>query len=146
MLIREMLETDLDEVCVIEAETFSDPWSKTSFLDSLSDSNNCYLVAVVDRSIVGYCGYYGVAPEGYIYNVAVSKNYRRQGIGCKMLEELIKQASLRGITSMTLEVRVTNRPAIELYKSLGFNQKGIRKDFYNKPKEDAIIMWKESIQ
>lgn len=145
MLIREMTEADLDAVYIIEEETFSEPWSKASFLDSLSDSNNCYLVVVLDGSIIGYCGYYGVIPEAYICNVAIDKNHRRLGLGYKMLEELIKQAYSRGITSMTLEVRVSNRPAIELYKRLGFKQEGIRKDFYKNPDEDAIIMWKGSI-
>lgn len=145
MLIREMVEADLEAVSIIEKETFSDPWSKTSFFDSLSDSDNCYLVVELNGAVIGYCGYYGVAPEGYIYNVAISQNYRRQGIGYIMLEELIKQASARGITSMTLEVRVSNKAAIELYKRLGFNQEGIRKDFYKNPNEDAIIMWRESI-
>lgn len=145
MLIRNMTETDLDQVCKIEQVTFTDPWSKTSFLESISDSNNYYLVAELDGSIVGYCGYYGVAGEAYIYNVAVGKDFQRQGIGYLMLDELIKQATGRGITSMTLEVRESNQPAIGLYERLGFTQEGIRKDFYTKPIENAIIMWRNSI-
>ncbi|NLL73936.1 MAG: ribosomal protein S18-alanine N-acetyltransferase [Clostridiales bacterium] len=146
MLIRDMLEVDLDMVCKIEEETFSDPWSKTSFLKSISDANNHYLVAIIDSKLVGYCGYYGVSGEGYIYNVAVDKDYRRQGIGYQMLVELIKKAEARGITALTLEVRQSNMAAIHLYKRLGFSQEGIRKDFYTKPIEDAIIMWRNPIQ
>lgn len=145
MLIRDMLETDLDAVCVIEGETFSNPWSKTSFLQSISDMDNHYLVAVIDGKVVGYCGYYGVAGEGYIYNVAVKQAYRRQGIGYLMLKELIQQAKGRGVTGLTLEVRESNKPAIDLYRRLGFAKEGIRKDFYTKPVEDAIIMWRNSI-
>lgn len=146
MLIRKMVERDLEEVCQIERETFSDPWSKASFLETLSDENNHYLVVIIDGSVAGYCGYCGVCGEGYIYNVAVKPTFRRQGIGQRMLEELIKQAESRGITSLTLEVRKSNYPAINLYKKLGFVEAGIRKDFYTKPIEDAVIMWRNPIQ
>lgn len=145
MLIRKMLESDLEEVCKIERETFSDPWSKSSFLDTISDDNNHYLVAVLDGAVAGYCGYCGVCGEGYIYNVAVKSNYRRQQIGFRILKELIRQAEDRGISSLTLEVRKSNLPAILLYKKLGFVEAGIRKDFYTKPREDALIMWRKPI-
>jgi ribosomal-protein-alanine N-acetyltransferase len=135
----------VDEVYEIERETFSDPWSKASFLSSIAEPSNHYLVAIVDGSIVGYCGYWGIAGEGYIYNVAVKPSHLRQGIGLKMLEQLIMQAVSRGITSLTLEVRQSNESAINLYKRLGFTEAGTRKDFYTKPLEDAIIMWRRSI-
>jgi len=142
MLIREMEEADLDEVYKIERESFTEPWSKASFHEAISDDKNHYMVAVIDGIIVGYCGYYGVMDEGYIYNVAVSKDYRRRGIGFTMLNELIRHAQEKGIVSLTLEVRKSNHPAINLYKKLGFVEAGIRKDFYSKPTEDAIIMWR----
>lgn len=145
MLIRDMVEADLDEVYKIEQETFADPWSKESFLNSISDKNNHYLVATIDDKITGYCGYYGILGEGYIYNVAVKESFRRQGIGLMMLEELILQSVSRGITFLTLEVRSSNASAIHLYKKLGFVEIGIRKDFYTKPLEDAIIMWRSPI-
>lgn len=146
MLIRKMEEGDLEEVCAIERETFSEPWSKTSFLETISDENNCYLVAVIDGTVAGYCGYCGVAGEGYIYNVAVKADFRQQGIGYRMLNELIEHAQNKGIYSLTLEVRKSNYPAINLYKKLGFMEAGIRKDFYTKPTEDALIMWRNPIQ
>lgn len=145
MLIRDMSKADLEEVYQIEKESFQDPWSKNSFIEAISNKNNIYLVAIVDGLIAGYCGCYGVAGEGYIYNVAVGKNYRRQGIGFRLLQDLIEAAKSRGIKSLTLEVRKSNLPAIKLYKKLGFVEAGIRKDFYTKPLEDAIIMWKTSI-
>lgn len=145
MLIRDMADTDVDEVYEIEKEIFSEPWTKSSFLDSISDPSNHYLVAIVDGRVVGYCGYWGVAGEGYIYNVAVRTSHMRRGIGLMMLEELITQAVRRGITSMTLEVRKSNVAAISLYKKLGFTEAGVRKDSYTKPIEDAIIMWRRSI-
>lgn len=141
MFIRDMAEADVGEVYTIENETFSDPWSKTSFRESISEPSNHYLVAIAEGRVVGYCGYWGVAGEGYIYNVAVKASFRRQGIGLSMLKELIVQAICRGISSLTLEVRRSNEEAIQLYKRLGFAEAGVRKDFYTKPSEDAIIMW-----
>ncbi|TAH66344.1 MAG: ribosomal-protein-alanine N-acetyltransferase [Anaerolineaceae bacterium] len=145
MLIRDMTADDVDQVYIIEKETFNDPWSKTSFLESISNPSNHYLVAIVDGRVVGYCGYWGVVGEGYIYNVAVKASFTRRGIGNRMLEELIVQARSRGISSLTLEVRQSNEAAINLYKKLGFIEAGVRKDFYTKPLEDAIIMWKSPI-
>lgn len=141
MLIRDMTADDVDAVYEIEQITFSDPWSKSSFLESMAEASNHYLVVIIEGRVVGYCGYWGVAGEGYIYNVAVKEGYKRQGIGFRMLEELIRQAISRGITSLTLEVRQSNEAAINLYKKLGFTEVGARKDFYTKPTEDAIIMW-----
>lgn len=146
MLIRDMREADLDEVCEIEQETFSDPWRREDFINSMAEENNSYLVVEIDGHITGYCGYWGILEEGYIYNVAVKKEYRRNKIGLHMLKEMMEQASLRGITSFTLEVRKSNLAAIRLYEQLGFESAGIRKDFYSKPKEDALIMWRRSIQ
>lgn len=141
MLIRKMTEQDLADVSSIERETFSQPWSEQDFRNAINDSNNIYLVAVIDQRVVGYCGYWGIAGEGNIYNVAVKKEYRCKQIGYQMLNQLMKEAYLNGITSLTLEVRCSNAAALHLYESLGFERAGIRKGFYTKPKEDAVIMW-----
>lgn len=146
MEIRRMTEADLPQVCEIENGTFSDPWSEEDFRKSLLDDKNDYLVVDIEGNIAGYCGYWGVAGEGDIFNVAVKKEYRRRHIGETMLKALIKMGVERGITSFTLEVRSSNEPAILLYESLGFERAGIRKDFYSKPKEDAVIMWLNTIQ
>lgn len=146
MIIRGMVETDLTQVCAIERETFSQPWTKEDFRSSLLTPNNGYLIADMDGEIVGYCGYWGIAGEGYIYNVAVKKEFRRQEIGYQMLRELIRQASEKDISTFTLEVRCSNTAAIHLYERLGFTRAGIRKDFYSLPTEDAVIMWLLPIQ
>jgi len=146
MIIREMVESDLPDICLIEREIFSDPWSEEDFHNSFTAQNNGYLVAEVTGRIVGYCGYWGIVGEGYIYNVAVKKEFRKHQIGYLMLKEMIKQASDRGITAFTLEVRCSNEAAIRLYERLGFERAGLRKDFYSKPKEDAVIMWLKPIQ
>lgn len=146
MEIRNMTESDLEQVCKIEQETFSEPWSYDDFNDAIKNENNRYLVAERSGEIAGYCGYFGVAGEGYIYNVAVKKEYRRQHIGVAMLKELIQQGMNHDIERFTLEVRISNTSAVSLYQSLGFESAGIRKDFYNKPREDAVIMWLNMIQ
>lgn len=146
MVIREMALSDLAEICAIEQETFSDPWSEEDFLSSLTEPNNSYLAVEIDGKVVGYCGYWGIVGEGNIYNVAVKQEFRRQNIGHLMLTELLKQAASKGITAFTLEVRCSNTAAIALYERLGFKRAGLRKDFYSKPKEDAVIMWLLPIQ
>lgn len=146
MLIRKMTEEDLEQVCAIETDTFTDPWCEEDFRSSMKEANNGYLVAELDGLIAGYCGYWGISGEGYIYNVAVKKEFRGNKIGYQMLKTLLEDSFSRGITSFTLEVRCSNEPAIRLYESLGFERAGLRKDFYSKPKEDAVIMWLKPIQ
>lgn len=146
MEIRTMTEADLPEVTAIEQDTFTEPWSEDDFRKAIKDKNNDYLTAEIGGKVAGYCGYWGVAGEGDIFNVAVKRECRGQQIGYAMLSELLKRAFARGITSLTLEVRITNEPAIHLYEKLGFERAGIRKDFYSKPKEDAVIMWLKPIQ
>lgn len=146
MVIRRMEEADLSQVCAIEQQIFSEPWTQEDFQQALKNKNNGYLVAEVDGQVAGYCGYWGIPPEGYIYNVAVQKEYRRQLIGYQLLCKLIEMAKVNGIQALSLEVRYSNTPAIQLYKRLGFEEVGIRKDFYSKPTEDAIIMWLKPIQ
>jgi ribosomal-protein-alanine N-acetyltransferase len=146
VLIRKMTQADLLQVCAIERDIFSEPWSEEDFNTSLQDSNNNYIVVEIDGVIAAYCGYWGIAGEGYIYNVAVMNEYRRQHIGYRMLKVLLDEATGRDITSFTLEVRYSNEAAIRLYESLGFHKAGIRKNFYSKPREDAVIMWLKPIQ
>jgi ribosomal-protein-alanine N-acetyltransferase len=141
-----MIDTDIETVYWIEQETFSDPWSKEDFQTSSKDKNNHYLVVEMDNNVIAYCGYWGIAGEGYIYNVAVKEEYRKQKIGYLMLQELIARGRSQGIKTFTLEVRCSNEAAIRLYKRLGFVNAGVRKDFYTRPKEDALIMWLDPIQ
>lgn len=146
MLIRKMTEEDIPEVCAIETETFSEPWKEEDFRKAMADVNNYYLVVELNQRIAGYCGYWGIAGEGDIFNVAVKKENRGHKLGYQMMSELIKASFDRGITSLTLEVRSSNEAALRLYESLGFVREGIRRDFYSKPKEDAVIMWLKRIQ
>lgn len=141
-MIRKMEIADVDQVARMEAEVFSCPWSKESFLTEVNTENHIYLVAVESGNILGYCGLWEVAGEGQITNVCVAKEHRGKHVATQMLEELLTLAKEQGINAMTLEVRVSNLWAIRLYENLGFKEAGIRKEFYDHPKEDAIIMWR----
>lgn len=139
-MIRRMQAEDLEEVAALEKEIFSEPWSKKSFEDSMKSETNIYLVEW-NQGVQGYCGLWGAAGEGQICNVAVRKEARGQGIAFRLLTELMAEGERQGLTAFTLEVREGNQPALAVYHRLGFKEAGIRKNFYTKPTEDAIIMW-----
>lgn len=141
--IRLMRQEDLDSVAQIEQETFSMPWSREGFASSLERKDTLYLSAFSDGELAGYCGLLQVLDEGEITNVAVKKCFRGQKIASMLMAELLKKGSDRGITFFVLEVRKSNKYAIRLYEKAGFLQAGIRKNFYEKPIEDAVIMCKQ---
>lgn len=143
--VRLMLDSDIEQVAAIEKEVFSMPWSEKSFSESLTGGNALFVVAEKDGVIAGYCGMYISFEEGNITNVAVAPQYRRQGIAAQIIDYILKLASEKGITKVFLEVRETNIPAISLYESFGFEKSGIRKNFYQKPVENALIMWKHNL-
>ena len=143
--VRLMEEADLDSVAEIEKEIFSLPWSRNAFADSLKSENTLYVVAEDDGEVKGYCGMYLSFEEGNITNVAVSPDYRRHQAAYNMLSYIVEIAKEKGITDVFLEVRETNVPAINLYEKLGFKEAGIRKNFYDKPTENALIMWKHNL-
>ena len=141
MIFRRMIENDLDKVAAMEKEIFSMPWSKESFRESLSQNYSYFFVAEED-DILGYCGVHNFGGDGEITNVAVDKNARGQGVATKMLHYAMEETKKIGVEAFTLEVRISNTKAIGLYEKLGFENKGIRKNFYENPVEDAMIMWK----
>ena len=143
MKVRCMRKEDVEQVASIEQVLFSKPWSKKDFLDALAKEENIYLVAEEQERILGYCGVWGVAGEGQITNVAVRKEYQGRGIATALFTYLFEEGSRKQLYAYTLEVRVSNQKAIGLYEKLGFFSKGIRKDFFELPREDAVIMWKE---
>ncbi|MDO4188205.1 MAG: ribosomal protein S18-alanine N-acetyltransferase [Lachnospiraceae bacterium] len=144
LIIREMTESDIEKVSLIEEECFSMPWKPDDFREMIKRDNMTYVVALVDGEIIGGAGLRCIVGDGEITNVAISKAYRGNGYSKPMLSELLLLGKKLGCSAYTLEVRVSNEPAIRLYKSLGFNEAGIRPNFYEKPKEDALIMWNTS--
>lgn len=141
MNFRRMTAADLDTVSRMEKEIFSTPWSKASFQESLEKTYSYFFVAE-ENGIVGYCGIHNLGGDGEITNVAVDKEWRGKHVAISMLRFAIEETLKVGIEAFTLEVRASNIPAIRLYEKLGFSQLGIRKNFYENPTEDAIIMWK----
>ena len=140
--MREMEEKDLEKVFEIEKQSFSIPWSEQSFLETKKNKDFYYWVAEEQGEVIAYLNLQKILEEGDIYKIAVRLDKRRQGIGEQLLEYAIQEAKKEGITQITLEVRKSNTAAISLYQKKGFSQEGIRPDYYEKPKEDAIIMWK----
>ena len=141
---RPMQVEDVDEVLAIEEASFSMPWSRESMLHELEGDHGAhYIVAVSGGEILGYAGFWQVFDEAHITNVAVRPDSRGQGVGEALLRELDDLCRQLGILYQTLEVRVTNMPARKLYQKAGFYSAGIRPGFYERPREDADILWKE---
>lgn len=140
--IRKMTKGDVPYVAALEAANFSMPWSENAFYEQLNNQNALYMVAVADEKILGVCGLMESLGEADICNVSVDESCRNQGIATLLLEALMAEGAGRGITAFTLEVRAGNASAIHLYEKIGFVTEGIRPGFYERPKEDALIMWK----
>ena len=142
IIVRKMQPEDLLQVCEIEKDNFSLPWSEKSFLESMERNDTLFLVALNGEEVAGYLGCYCVAGEGEITNVAVKSSHRRQGVGRKLLETLYEEAKALHTQEFFLEVRESNEAAIGLYSRQGFVKEGVRKNFYEQPVENAVIMWK----
>ena len=142
IIYREMKEEDVPFISQLEEETFSMPWSAASFLQMIRNEDARYYVAEEDGKLLGGCGLLLIAGEGNITNVVVAPEARRRGVATGMLTHLLAAGEREGLTAYTLEVRVSNQAAIGLYEKLGFVSEGIRPNFYEKPTEDAMIMWK----
>lgn len=140
-----MTEAEVPQVAAIEAEVFTCPWSMKGFLDTLYQDNVRFYLAVEGNTVLGYCGIYMAADEGEITNVAVKPEFRRCHIADEMLQALLSDSEAGGIRYIYLEVRVSNAAAIGLYEKHGFTRKGIRKNFYEKPQEDAYVMCRENV-
>ena len=139
-----MTADHLDEVAELERICFSTPWSRNMLAEELDNALSAFLVALDESGkVVRYAGLQVVLDEGYITNVAVRPECRRQGIAGKLLQVFLDFAQGNHLAFLTLEVRASNYDAIALYGSRGFRSVGRRKNYYEHPKEDAIIMTKE---
>ena len=131
------------QIALLEQVCFSDPWSERSITAEISNPLSKWFVAVEGDTVVGYIGSQTVLGESDMMNVAVSPEFRGRGIGEKLVQTLIDWLKDNQVYRLTLEVRVSNEPAIKLYEKLGFTQIGRRPNYYHHPKEDAYIMGKE---
>jgi ribosomal-protein-alanine N-acetyltransferase len=142
-----MRRRHLRGVMAIERQVYPRPWSPNLFLSEMAESRNrCYLVARIDREVVGYGGLICYGEEAHVTNVAVDPLQHRRRIGSRILRDLIVAAAEMGAEAISLEVRVTNWGAQRLYGQFGFRPVGVRKNYYQEINEDALIMWLDGIR
>ena len=142
MIIQPMKSEHIPQIALLEKECFSLPWSENALMQELENSNSHFLSAVENGEVCGYIGVQEICGEAYITNVAVFEKQRGRGIGRALLKKACEGANERECEFITLEVRKSNKNAISLYLSEGFEQAGIRKNFYSDPTEDGIIYTK----
>jgi ribosomal-protein-alanine N-acetyltransferase len=131
----------VEQVAQIEKMNFSHPWTQEMLEEELNNMLSSFICALGENGVVlGYAGLTVVAGEGYINNIAVRQEYRKQGVASALLEVFIRFAKAQGLDFLTLELRVSNEAAKRLYMKHGFAQVGRRKDYYDDPTEDAILM------
>ena len=141
--ITTMTEDHVPQIAEIETLCFSDPWSEKSVASELNNRLSLWLVALDGDTVAGYVGSQSVLDEADMMNIAVHPDYRRQGIGRDLVLALAEALQKKGIRGLMLEVRQSNAPAIALYEQLGFQQVGMRPNYYRNPKENALILRKE---
>ena len=147
ILITKMTTEDIENVVEIEKEAYGEHhWSKSSFYDEMQNNLAKYYSAkTLNGELVGYAGTWHILDEGHITTIAVKKSYMRRHIGEAIIVKILEDCYDSGIKYLTLEVRVSNAPAINLYSKYGFQSLGTRKGYYQDNNEDALIMWTENI-
>jgi ribosomal-protein-alanine N-acetyltransferase len=137
-----MRRRHLRSVLRIEQQVYPRPWTGSLFLSELAlRSTRAYFVARVGRDVVGYCGLMVTLDEGHVTTIAVDPRWHRHKLGTRLLLTLAREAVSRGVASLTLEVRISNLPAQDLYRRFGFAPVGVRKGYYQETNEDALVMW-----
>lgn len=141
-VFRRMTENDVAMVATLEKENFTDAWSEQSIIDTYRQKNAFVTVAELDENLVGYCIIYFVLDEGEIARIAVADRAKRQDIGKRLLDYTCACCLEQGVERLLLDVREQNAVARAFYQNYGFEEDGIRRNFYDNPKEDAILMSK----
>ena len=141
-LVADAAIAHIEAIEELEKQCFSQPWTREQLISQLPDEQHEFLAALHEGRPVGYVGMMCVLDEGYIANVAVSPDWRRQGIGDALIAELLRRAVSRELAFVTLEVRAGNEAAKALYAKHGFVPVGLRKKYYASPTEDAVLMTK----
>ncbi len=135
----------LDDVLRIERLSFKTPWSKFAFIHEIQFERSVFRVLKVGRRIAGYGGFWLVMDEAHISNIAIHPEYRRRGLGKRLLVHLLEEAVARGASAATLEVRESNLAARKMYEGFGFRVVAVRKHYYSDENEDALVMWNGDI-
>jgi len=138
-----MDRSHISQIAALERACFSTPWSEAMLEEALFDPQASFIVAEDgEGNILGYAGLHAVLDEGYIDNIAVDPDARRHGVASALLDVYCRFGAAN-LAFLTLEVRASNAPAIGLYEKYGFRQAGLRKNYYQQPREDALIMTRE---
>lgn len=140
VFIEKLKREHIDGAVQVEKSCFSKPWSSAAFESEIDNRQAFFYVAYADDIIAGYMGFHAVLDEGYVANIAVLPEYRRQGIASRLLENALNVGKSISLSFLSLEVRVSNSAAIALYERFGFKIVGERKSFYSSPRENAYIM------
>jgi ribosomal-protein-alanine N-acetyltransferase len=140
MEIRVMKASDIDAVVAIENQNFRDPWTAQIFEEEMAQASRTYYVAELEGKVIGYMGMIWILDEGHITNIAVDPAYHGHGYGRTLINHVARIAFDKGMESLTLEVRASNKRAIHVYEKMGFINEGTRPKYYE-GKEDAYIMW-----
>ena len=137
-----MTVDDLDQVMEVEVNSFTIPWSQEAFFNELTKNQFArYLIVEVDQKVVGYCGVWIIIDEAHITNIALLPEYRGLKLGEALMGKVMELAREMGALRVTLEVRVSNERAQNLYRKFGFEEGAIRKQYYTDNMEDALVMW-----
>ena len=142
MIIINMEKEHLSGVLKVEESCFTHPWSKESFESELSKSESFKFVALEKDEVVGFAILDIVLDEGNLLDIAVDEKHRRKGVAKKLFEKMLEKAQEKDLSFITLEVRSSSAPAISLYEAMGFERVGVRKNYYSRPTEDALLMTK----
>lgn len=144
-----MAERDLPYVCAIERASFPNPWHEMTFIGEIHNKSISFpyvIVHKIEKKVIGYVIFWHIKEAVQISNIAIHPDFRRKGIGEAIIRQVLAQVKSEGAKSISLEVRPSNFAALNLYKKLGFEIFGIRKDYYHNPKEHALIMGRRLIQ
>ena len=137
----------IDDVLAIEEASFTNPWTREMYLAEMDNRgvSYCYLARDPDGGVVGFCSFWRVLDELHINNLAVKPESRRSGVATALLRYVLREGATLGAQRATLEVRQSNDPARLLYERFGFAVAGVRRAYYTKPVEDALVLWREGL-
>ncbi len=140
-------DADLDGVLAVEAESFTNPWTREMYDWELRNRSVChiYVVRTDDCAVAGFCAFWFVFDEIHINNVAMRPQFRGHGLGSTLLRHALAEAARLGARRATLEVRASNDGALRLYERLGFHVAATRRNYYTSPVEDALILWHDHL-
>ncbi len=144
-IVRKIEQKDVESVVALERDTFTDPWSENAIGDTAHQNHAYILVAVQDDEFLGYCIAYRILDETEIARIAVKDSCRRQGVGRCLLDAVLEDCLAHGVRRILLDVRESNETARTFYENYGFHEDGVRRNYYERPKENAVLMSMEAV-